>query len=143
MTWTAHGIVALCLVMTAARAADPFPVGRWYSEGVRAGRHVQIALITDSGGDFTKLVRDNSDCARPTFWRERGDWTYANGQYVEITRQVDTSWLRSSSPGYRRVYALTQADGDHFALTEVGGTAWTFARVGLGFAFPPPQACGQ
>jgi hypothetical protein len=137
-------LFALPLVFAFASPAfaDNLMTGRWYTEGVEDGLHLQSVVANNPDGTFVKTIRNGTDCQAISTWIETGTWSFDGKRYVETTDTVKGEKVDDAVGGFKDAFDVARVDDRHMALTDIKTlTTWTFAKVDPNFTMSPPKDC--
>lgn len=133
---------AAVLLPRCASAAEDGVLGRWFTEGVERGVHVQVFLDAKPDGTYEKLIRAVDGCDTGRASRETGKYTYEQGQLATESETVDGKPVTGSFSDVHDLFNVTRIDASHITLfdTETMLT-WTLSLVSTTATFPPPAGC--
>lgn len=138
-------LIALLLLtgMVASPAfGDNLMAGRWYTEGVEDGLHLQSVVDDNSDGTFVKTIRNGTDCQAISSWVETGTWTFDGKRYAETTETVSGQKVEAPTGDIRDAFDVEHIDDAHVVLTDVKTEiTWNFAKVDPHFTMSPPKDC--
>ena len=124
--------------MRNAAFGDNLMAGRWYTEGVEDGLHLQSVVANNPDGTFVKTIRNGTDCQAISTWIETGTWTFDGKHYVETTETVKRRESRTSAGRVRCGPRRRRPRGAHRLKTLI---TWTFAKVDPNYTMSPPKDC--
>ena len=64
-------LALLPLALRNAAFGDSLMTGRWYTEGVEDGLHLQSVVANNPDGTFVKTIRNGTDCQAISTWSRR------------------------------------------------------------------------
>ena len=130
-------LALLALAFAQPAFADSLMTGRWYTEGVEDGLHLQSVVANNPDGTFVKTIRNGTDCQAISTWIETGTWTFDGERYVETTETV-----KGEKVDVADAFDVARVDDGHVALTDIKTLiTWTFAKVDLHYTMSPPKDC--
>jgi len=134
--------LTLACALASPAFADNLMTGRWYTEGVEDGLHLQSVVANNPDGTFVKTIRNGTDCQAISTWIETGTWTFDGKRYVEMTDTVKGKKVDASVGSFKDAFDVADVDNTHVALTDIKTlTTWTFAKVDPNFTMSPPKDC--
>jgi opacity protein-like surface antigen len=130
-------LLALACAFASSASADDLMAGRWYTEGMEDGLHLQSVVADNPDGTFVKTIRNGTDCRAISTWIETGTWTFDGKRYVETTETV-----KGEKVDVADAFEVARVDDGHVALTDVKTQiVWTFAKVDPNYTMSPPKDC--
>ena len=134
--------LTLACALASPAFADNLMTGRWYTEGVEDGLHLQSVVANNPDGTFVKTIRNGTDCQAISTWIETGTWTFDGKRYVEMTDTVKGKKVDASVGSFKDAFDVADVDNTHVALTDIKTlTTWIFAKVDPNFTMSPPKDC--
>ena len=132
----------VALVSSPASAQEVSMLGRWFTEGVEKGVHLQVFLENKADGTYVKDVRAIMNCETAGSGKETGKWTFEHGEYATASELVDGKPVTGSYADTHDLFKVTRVDGMHVSLldTETDIT-WALSLVPDSFSFPPARGC--
>jgi hypothetical protein len=135
-------LLPLTFTLAAPAFADNLMAGRWYTEGVENGLHLQSVVDDNPDGTFVKNIRNGTDCKAIASWLETGTWTFDGKRYVETTQTVSGQKVDATAGTFKDAFDVAPVDATHMSLTDVKTQiAWTFVKVDPNYAMSPPKDC--
>jgi len=130
-------LLALTFALASPAFADNLMAGRWYTEGVEDGLHLQSVVADNPDGTFVKTIRNGTDCQAISTWIETGTWTFDGKRYVETTETV-----KGEKVDVADAFEVERVDDGHVTLTDIKTLiTWTFAKVDPNYTMSPPKDC--
>lgn len=140
----AVGGLALSILATtsALTATDDSMVGRWFTEGVERGVHLQVFIETKPDGSYVKDVRAIQSCQTAGTAKETGKWTFEQGKFATTSEMLDGKPMTGSYADLHDLFNVTKVDDTHLNMfdTETNLT-WGLEKVSDTFGFPPARGC--
>jgi hypothetical protein len=134
--------LAVTLALAAPAFGDNLMAGRWYTEGVEDGQHLQSVVDNNPDGTFVKSIRNGTDCEAISSWVETGTWSFDGKRYVETTETVSGQKVDASVGDFKDAFDVAPVDDTHVTLTDIKTEiAWTFTRVDANYTMSPPKDC--
>jgi hypothetical protein len=123
-------------------AAENGMVGRWFTEGVEKGVHLQVFLENKSNGSYVKDVRAFDGCDVAGTGQETGKWTFEKGDFATESEMLDGKPVTGSFADTHDLFTVTRVDDTHINLydTETNIT-WALSKVAPSYSFPPARGC--
>ena len=135
-------LLPLTFALSAPAFGDNLMTGRWYTEGVEDGLHLQSVVDNNADGTFVKSIRNGTDCQAISSWTETGTWTFDGKRYVETTETVSGEKVDASLGNFKDAFDVAPVDTTHMALTDVKTQiTWTFIKVDPNYTMSPPKDC--
>ena len=132
-------LLALAFALASPAFADNLMTGRWYTEGVEDGLHLQSVVANNPDGTFVKTIRNGTDCQAISTWVETGTWMFDGKRYVETTETVSGEKVDAAA---KDAFEVARVDDGHVTLTDIKTLiTWTFAKVGPNYTMAPPKDC--
>jgi hypothetical protein len=123
-------------------AQDSTMVGRWFTEGIERGVHLQVFLDNKADGTYVKDVRAIANCETAGSGKEAGKWTFEQGNYATAGETLDGKPLTGSYADTHDLFNVTRVDESHINLLDTEtNIAWALNLVAPSYAFPPPRGC--
>jgi len=136
------GLLLLACALASPALGDNLMAGRWYTEGVEGGLHLQSIVDDNADGTFVKTIRNGTDCQAISTWVETGTWTFDGSHYVETTETVKGEKVDAAAGTFKDAFDVAHVDDAHVSLTDVKTQiVWNFAKVDPRFAMSPPKDC--
>src|SRR5271155_3189013 len=130
-------LLALTFALASPAFADNLMAGRWYTEGVEDGLHLQSVVAGNPHGPFVQTIRNGTDCQAISTWIETGTWTFDGKRYVETTETV-----KGEKVDVADAFEVERVDDGHVTLTDIKTLiTWTFAKVDPNYTMSPPKDC--
>ena len=135
-------LLLLALALSSPAFGDNLMAGRWYTEGVEDGLHLQSVVANNPDGTFVKTIRNGTDCQAISTWIETGTWTFDGKRYVETTEPVSGEKVDAAAGNFKDAFDVGHVDDAHVALTDIKTLiTWTFAKVDPNYTMSPPKDC--
>ena len=136
-------IVAALATAPALAAADNAPTGRWYTEGVEKGVHLQVILDLKTGGSYAKDIRIIENCEIAANGKETGTWTFERGNLATVSETFDGKPATGSNADTHNVFRVSRVDGDHINFFDNETKLnWALMMLSGSDSFPPARGCG-
>jgi hypothetical protein len=122
--------------------AENSMVGRWFTEGVERGVHIQVFMENKADGSYVKDVRAIQNCQTAGAGKETGKWTFEQDNLATTSEMLDGKPVTGSYADTHDLFTVTRVDDAHINLfdTETKLT-WALEKVSDSFGFPPPRGC--
>ncbi|HUO92897.1 MAG TPA: hypothetical protein VMU22_08240 [Rhizomicrobium sp.] len=135
-------LASLTFALTAPAFGDNLMAGRWYTEGVEEGLHLQSVIDNHPDGTFVKSIRNGTDCEAISSWVETGTWSFDGKRYVETTETVSGQKVDAAVGDFKDTFDVAPIDDTHVSLTDAKTSiTWTFTKVDPNFTMSPPKDC--
>jgi hypothetical protein len=131
------------LAAPAFGAADNPMIGRWFTEGIERGVHIQVFMENKADGTYVKDVRAIENCEVSGSGKETGKWMFDQGSFATASETLDGKPITGGTPADTHdLFTVTKVDDMHINLfdTETKIT-WALVAVSRASAFPPPRGC--
>src|ERR1700678_4468216 len=102
--------LALACALASPASADNIMAGRWYTEGVEDGLHLQSVVANNPDGTFVKTIRNGTDCQAISTWIETGTWTFDGKRYVEMTDTVRGEKVDASVGSFKDAFDVARVE---------------------------------
>lgn len=127
---------------SASAAQENSIIGRWFTEGVERGVHIQVFLDNKPDGSYEKDIRAIEKCEVAGRGKETGKWTFQNGDFATTSEAVDGKPATGSPADLHDLFNVTRVDESHINLYDTETKLnWALLLVTDSYAFPPPRGC--
>src|SRR5882724_2255748 len=108
----AVGGLALSILATtsASAATDDGMVGRWFTEGVERGAHLQVFIENKADGSYVKDIRVIQSCQTAGTAKETGKWTFEQGKFATTSEMLDGKPMTGSYADLHDLFNVTRVD---------------------------------
>ena len=138
----APATAALLAIAPASAAPEGSMVGRWFTEGVERGVHIQVFIDNHADGSYLKDVRAIENCEVAGSGKETGKWTFEKGNFATASEMLDGNQLDTSSPDTHDLFTVTHVDDAHLNLYDTKTKlTWALIAVTKEAGFPAPRGC--
>ncbi|HTW36852.1 MAG TPA: hypothetical protein VMD53_19695 [Rhizomicrobium sp.] len=135
-------LLPLTFALAGPASGDNLMTGRWYTEGIEDGLHLQSVVDNNPDGTFVKNIRNGTDCEAISSWFETGTWSFDGKRYVEKTETVSGEKVDAALGDFKDAFDVARVDDTHIALTDIKTQiTWSFTKVDPNFTMSPPKDC--
>ena len=136
------GLALSIFAANSALATADDMVGRWFTEGMERGVHLQVFIETKPDGSYVKDVRAIQNCQTAGNAKETGKWTFESGKFAPTSEMLDGKPMTGSYADLHDLFNVTKVDDTHLNMfdTETNLT-WGLKKVSDTFGFPPARGC--
>jgi hypothetical protein len=143
MKMAVFAVLAALVTSPVLGASDDGLVGRWYTEGVEKGVHLQVILDIKPGGSYAKDIRVINNCEVAANGKETGSWTFERGNLTTISETFDGKPATGSTADTHNLFRVSRVDGEHINFFDTDTKLnWGLMLVSASESFPAARGCG-
>ena len=135
-------VLSVLAATSAPAATNDSMVGRWFTEGVERGAHLQVFIENKADGSYVKDIRVIQNCQTAGAAKETGKWTFEQGKFATTSEMLDGKPMTGSYADLHDLFNVSRVDDTHINLfdTETNLT-WGLEKEPDTFGFPPARGC--
>ena len=131
-------------LVPAHAASTSLMEGRWFTEGVERGAHIQVFIDNKPDGSYEKDLRVIENCEVAGRAKETGKWKFEQDGYATVSEAVNGKPVGPdvSAADKNDFFRVTRVDNEHVNLFDTETNLnWALTLVPATLDFPAPQGC--